>query len=132
MTKSELDKLYEEALGYHIGKGGVEKSIVLAIDCYQEFLDGATPKHPKYLDAHHGMAKLSKEMGDMGRDNGLAEEAKEWYDSAIEHYETILIKHKNMGFNDRMLAEYEYDKLRKELANGGKKRSFFKRLFGIK
>ena len=28
-----------------------------------------------------------------------------------------------MAFNDRMLAEYEYDKLRKKMANGGKKRS---------
>mgnify|MGYP003297263970 FL=1 len=130
MTNKELDKLYKEAVGYHIGKGGVEKSIILAMDCYEEFLDGATPKHPNYLDAHHGMAQLCKQMGDMSRDNDMAEEAKDWYDRAIKHYETVVVKHKDMAFDDRLLAEVEYDKLRKELANGGKKKSLFKRLFG--
>ena len=65
------------ALGYHIGKGGVEKGIGLAMDCYQDFLNKATPKSPNYLNAYHGMAKLYKEMGDMGRDNDMADEAKD-------------------------------------------------------
>ena len=66
------------ALGYHIGKVGVEKGIGLTIDCYQDFLNKATPKHPNYLNAYHGMAKQYKEMGDMGRDNDMADEAKDW------------------------------------------------------
>lgn len=78
MIKKELDELYQMALGYHIGKDGVEKGIGLAMDCYQDFLNKATPKHPNYLNAYHGMAKLYKEMGDMGRDNDMADEAKDW------------------------------------------------------
>ena len=62
MIKKELDELYQMALGYHIGKGGVEKGIGLAMDCYQDFLNKATPKYPNYLNAYHGMAKLYKEM----------------------------------------------------------------------
>lgn len=62
MIKKELDELYQMALGYHIGKGGVEKGIGLAMDCYQDSLNKVTPKYPNYLNAYHGMAKLYKEM----------------------------------------------------------------------
>ena len=37
MIKKELDELYQMALGYPIGKGGVEKGIGWAMDCYQDF-----------------------------------------------------------------------------------------------
>jgi hypothetical protein len=45
MTKKELDQLYNTALSYHIGKGGEEVNIMLAMDYYDEYLENATEKH---------------------------------------------------------------------------------------
>ena len=134
VSKKELDELYNAALAYHIGKGGVETSIMLAIECYEEFLAKATVKHSKFLNAHHGLASLYTKMGDMCKDNDMDEEAKDWYDTAIEHYETITVKHPKVAFNDRLLAEVAYEKLREKLNGKSKEKrgfgSFFKKIFG--
>lgn len=37
----------------------------------------------------------------------------DWYNDAVERYEEILVKYPKKAFNDRLLAEEEYDKLRK-------------------
>ena len=116
----ELDKklndLYKMAVACHIGKNGVERSEVLAMDYYQEYLDKAPTSHSKYLDAHYGMAKLCTDMGDQGHSLGIDDDAMDWYNDAVEHYEEILVKYPKKAFNDRLLAEVAYDKLRKKIA----------------
>jgi hypothetical protein len=104
------------AVACHIGKNGVERSEVLAMDYYQEYLDKAPTSHSKYLDAHYGMAKLCTDMGDQGHSLGIDDDAMDWYNDAVEHYEEILVKYPKKAFNDRLLAEVAYDKLRKKIA----------------
>jgi hypothetical protein len=130
VSKTELDKLYNTALAYHIGKGGIETSIMMAIECYEEFLEKATIKHSKFLNAHHGLASLYTKMGDMSKESGMKEEATDFYNYAVEHYEVVLVEHKDVAFNDRLLAEMNYEKLRKKMSSGGGIGSFFKKIFG--
>lgn len=115
----ELDKklndLYKMAVACRIGKNGVERSEVLAMDYYQEYLEEAPTSHSKYLDAHYGMAELCTKMGDEGHSLGMDEDALDWYNEAVEHYEEI-VKYPKKPFNDRLLAEVAYDKLRKKIA----------------
>lgn len=129
MTKKELDQLYNTALSYHIGKGGEEVNIMLAMDYYDEYLENATEKHLHFLDAHYGSADICKQMGDGCYKSDMKEEGQEWYDMALKHYETILVKYNNIPFNNRILAEVQYDKLRKEIEKKNKK-SFLQRIFG--
>lgn len=115
----ELDKklndLYKMGVACRIGKNGVERSEVLAMEYYQEYLEEAPTSHSKYLDAHYGMAELCTKMGDEGHSLGLDEDALDWYNDAVEHYEEI-VKYPKKPFNDRLLAEVAYDKLRKKIA----------------
>lgn len=115
----ELDKklndLYKMAVACRIGKNGVERSEVLAMEYYQEYLEEAPTSHSKYLDAHYGMAELCTKMGDEGHSLGMDEDALDWYNEAVEHYEEI-VKYPKKPFNDRLLAEVAYDKLRKKIA----------------
>ena len=111
------------ALGYHIGKGGAEKGIGWAMDCYQDFLNKATPKHPNYLNAYHGMAKLYKEMATWAAITTWQMRLRIGKTAPSSTTRQLSSSITRMAFNDRMLAEYEYDKLRKKMANGGKKRS---------
>ena len=133
LSKKELDELYNTALAYDLGRG-VESSMIMAMECYHEYLEAATPKHSKFLSAHYHLAKISTKMGDMYKDNDMDEEAKDWYDTAIEHYETITVKHPKVAFNDRLLAEVAYEKLREKLNGKSKEKrgfgSFFKKIFG--
>lgn len=116
----ELDKklndLYKMGVACQLGKKGVEQDIMLAMDYYQEYLDKAPTSHSKYLDAHYGMAKLCTDMGDQGHSLGMDDDAMDWYNDAVEHYEEILVKYPKKAFNDRLLAEVAYDKLRKKIA----------------
>ena len=115
----ELDKklndLYKMAVACQLGKKGVEQNIVLAMEYYQEYLEEAPTSHSKYLDAHYGMAELCTKMGDEGHSLGMDEDALDWYNEAVEHYEEI-VKYPKKPFNDRLLAEVKYDKLRKKMA----------------
>ena len=115
----ELDKklndLYKMAVACQLGKNGVEQNIVLAMEYYQEYLEEAPTSHSKYLDAHYGMAELCTKMGDEGHSLGMDEDALDWYNDAVEHYEEI-VKYPKKPFNDRLLAEVKYDKLRKKMA----------------
>jgi hypothetical protein len=116
----ELDKklndLYKMGVACQLGKKGVEQDIMLAMDYYQEYLDKAPTSHSKYLDAHYGMAKLCTDMGDQGHSLGMDDDAMDWYNDAVEHYEEILVKYPKKAFNDRLLAEVAYDKLHKKIA----------------
>ena len=40
----------------------------------------------------------------------------DWYNDAVEHYEEILVKYPKKAFNGRLLAEVEYDNVRKKIA----------------
>lgn len=115
----ELDKklndLYKMGVACRIGKNGVERSEVLAMEYYQEYLEEAPTSHSKYLDAHYGMAEICTKMGDEGHSLGMDEDALDWYNEAVEHYEEI-VKYPKKPFNDRLLAEVAYDKLRKKMA----------------
>lgn len=115
----ELDKklndLYKMGVACQLGKKGVEQDIMLAMEYYQEYLEEAPTSHSKYLDAHYGMAEICTKMGDEGHSLGMDEDALDWYNEAVEHYEEI-VKYPKKPFNNRLLAEVAYDKLRKKIA----------------
>lgn len=110
----ELDKrlndLYKMAVASH------KRDEVSAMDYYDEYLDEAPASHSKYLDAHYGMASISRDLGDGAHDIGMDEEALIFYNDAIEHYEEILFKYPKKPFNNRLLAEVAYDKVREKIA----------------
>ena len=110
----ELDKrlndLYKMAVASH------KRDEVSAMDYYEEYLDEAPASHSKYLDAHYGMASISRDLGDGAHDRGMDEEALIFYNDAIEHYEEILFKYPKKPFNNRLLAEVAYDKVREKIA----------------
>ena len=72
--------------GYgNLGRG-VESSMIMAMECYHEYLEAATPKHSKFLSAHYHLAKISTKMGDMCKESGMKEETTNFYNYAVEHY----------------------------------------------
>jgi hypothetical protein len=129
MTKKELDNLYKTGVEYQYGKNGVEKSVIMAMEYYSEFLEEAEPSHSRYVDVNYGMALAYEQMGDMCKKEGMKEDAMNWYNDSKKHYEVVLVDCKNKPFNDRLLAEVNYDGLLKKIENCNKK-SFLQKLFG--
>ena len=114
-TSKELTDLYKKAVAYQIGKNGAEKDIMFALECYYEYLEKAPASHSRYLDVHYGLARICTEMGDGCHNLGMDDEALDWYNDAVEHYEVILVKYPKKPLNERILAECAYDKVREKL-----------------
>ena len=111
---AKLNDLFKMAVAYHFGKNGVMKSDIIAMECYQDYLNEAPTSHSKYLDAHYGMARICKGLGDEAYDVGMNEEALNFYNEAIEHLEEIIIKYPKKPLNERILAEWAYDEVREK------------------
>ena len=115
-TSKELTNLYNKAVAYQIGKNGAEKDIMFALECYYEYLEKAPASHSKYLDVHYGIARICTEMGDGCHNLDMDDEALDWYNDAVEHYEVILVKYPKKPLNERILAQWGYDKVREKIA----------------